>query len=528
MLKILLKTRFEMLFNSVAQGKKKKSRSPVGKALLIMLFGFLALYIVGAMVMLFVEMGRATAGTDSEYSIFALAVLVSLALTLFDSIFTIKTQIYDSKDNELLLSLPIEPKYIFISRLLFLFIVNYLLEAMVMLPAMVVYGILIGYNVMGFIYSVVIFLAIPFLTLSVSSLIAWIISILATKIKNKTLVTTALFVVVFGAYMYFTSMLGSGVNPEEGTSIDMSGFRDAFLIGWGAKAMTYGDTVSFLLFVVSCIIPAIIAFLILNRSFVKIITANRGTVKIKYKEKAEKAEGVFKTFVKKEMKRFVSSTSYMINAGMGIIMTVVFTVMICVTGNEMLLEFAELEIESFIPAVCFGLLALGSSMVLISTPSISLEDRHLWIAQSLPVRGGHVLLSKVCSHIIITTPPLVICSIALSIVFKLSILDFAAHLFAIVTVTAFFAYFGMLLGLLFPKFDWQNENVAVKQGFAIFGAMFGGMVWAMIMAGVGFVLSFISFVLGALAITLVNVGLCVAIHIYFLKKGEKRFALLKQ
>ena len=213
---------------------------------------------------------------------------------------------------------------------------------------------------------------------------------------------------------------------------------------------------------------------------------------------------------------------------MGIIMMVVFTVMMCVTGNEMFAEIDGVDVSFLIPAICFALLALGSSMILISTPSISLEDRNLWIVQSLPVRGAHVLLAKVSSHMIISTPVIIICSLILSIGFKISVINSILLLVSSVVTSAFFAYFGMLLGLLFPKFDWQNENVAVKQGFAIFGSMFGGMVWALLMSGIVIILSFISFIIGAIAVTLLNAGMCVAIHMYFLKKGEKRFALLKQ
>jgi ABC-2 type transport system permease protein len=187
-----------------------------------------------------------------------------------------------------------------------------------------------------------------------------------------------------------------------------------------------------------------------------------------------------------------------------------------------------MDLGFLVPAICFALLALGSSMILISTPSISLEDRNLWIVQSLPIRGAHVLLAKVSSHMIISTPFIIACSLILSIGFKMSIINSLFLLVSSVVTSAFFAYFGMLLGLLFPKFDWQNENVAVKQGFAIFGAMFGGMVWAMLMSGVVVILSFISFILGAIAVTLLNAGMCAVIHMYFLKKGEKRFALLKQ
>ena len=86
----------------------------------------------------------------------------------------------------------------------------------------------------------------------------------------------------------------------------------------------------------------------------------------------------------------------------------------------------------------------------------------------------------------------------------------------------------MLLGLHFPKFDWQNENVAVKQGFAVFGSMFGGMIWSIINAVIVFLLTGISFIIGALASVLVNGVVCFIIHRHLTHGGVKTFMTLKQ
>ena len=186
------------------------------------------------------------------------------------------------------------------------------------------------------------------------------------------------------------------------------------------------------------------------------------------------------------------------------------------------------ELEFLVEPIILMILGFGASMIMISAPSISLEDKHLWIVQSLPVRPCQALFAKVCAHVIIATPSSVICSVIMSVMFKVSVIGSIGIVLALCAMNVFFAYFGLLLGLLFPKFDWQNENVAVKQGFAIFGAMFGGMIWTFIMAGVVIALSLISFILGALAVLVLNAGVSVAIHMYFLHGGEKKFRLLKQ
>ncbi len=539
MFKLLLKTRIDMFFTSLGQGmgkKKKKNISKGTKIALICLFAFLAVYIIGAMFILFMGATIVSADTENEHVPFVLALIVALSITLFGSIFPTKTQIFDSKDNELLLSMPIEPKYIFTSRLFFLLLVNYALESIIMIPAIIAYAINIGFTFVGFVFTLIIYLALPFLTLALSSLIAWIVSLIASKMKSKTLITVLLFTVFFGAYMYFMGMVG--YSTGSGEEIDLSGLANIPVIGWGAEAMAYGKAVPFLLFFLCCAVPAVIAYALLNRSFISILTTRKGRVKTKYKEKSEKADSVYKTLVKKELKKFTSSSAYMLNAGMGAIMTVLFTVMIAVVAAPLLTELSEsgsdlgngefFNIDFLIPVIAFAVVAFGSSMIIISAPSISIEDRNLWILQSLPIRPIHVLLAKLSAHLLIAIPCGIICSVILSVFLKISFINTVLLVLGTAALNGAFAYFGLFLGLHFPKFDWENENIAVKQGFAVFGAMMGSMVWSFIIIAAAFLLSFLSYIFAMIAVITVNGLVCFGIHMYFIHGGEKRFAFLKQ
>ena len=97
MFKLLLKTRFDMFFASLTEGKKnKKSTSKAGKVALICLFAFLIIYMVGAMCALFIGLSMAVAGTDQIFAPFALAILISFGLCMVGSIFPTKTHIFDS------------------------------------------------------------------------------------------------------------------------------------------------------------------------------------------------------------------------------------------------------------------------------------------------------------------------------------------------------------------------------------------------------------------------------------------------
>ena len=537
MLKTLIKSRLLALWASLSQGNKKKKANASG-IILIVVFAFLAVYMLGAISLMFFGLGIAMNESGDTWAFFTLASLIASALCLFGSIFTTKTQIFESKDNELLLSMPIKPKYILISRILVLLIVNYILEALVMLPAIVMYGIIIGYSFVGFLFALLSFILIPFVTLAVSAIIAWIISFIASKIRNKTLVSTALFIIFFGAYMYFCFSLGSFTGSGEEINIDFSGLKNTFVFYYIGNSIANKSFLHFVLFALCAIIPSALTFIVISRSFIKIITTKKTAKKIEYKEKSAKASSPFMALVKKEIKRFFSSTAYMMNCGIGSIMLLIVSVIVAINAPDMLLaietQFSDPTqaipidlIYGFIPVIIAIVACFISSMSLVSTPSISLENKNLWILHSLPVKPKTILFAKITNHMIICAPVSIIAAIIACVSLKVSVINTILVILSVLMIIAFTAYFGMFLGLKFPKFDWQNENVAVKQGFAIFGAMFGSMIYATVLSVGAFFIALLNATVSLIAMILISLILCVLLHLYFVFLAEKDFEKLK-
>ena len=537
MLKTLLRSRFSALWASLSQGSKKKKTGATG-VILIVVFAFLAVYMLGAISIMFFGLGYAMNEQGDAWAFFTLASLIASALCLFGSIFTTKTQIFESKDNDLLLSMPIPPKYILISRILVLLIVNYILEALVMLPAIVMYGVTIGYTFVGFIFAILSFILIPFVTLAISAIIAWIISFIASKIRNKTLISTAMFVIFFAAYMYFCFSLGSFTGSGEEMNIDLSGLKNTFIFYYLGNSVANKSFLHFVLFALFAIIPSIITFMVISHSFIKIITTKKTAKKVEYKQNNEKSSSPFIALVKKEIKRFFSSTAYIMNCGIGSIMLVILSVVVAINAPS-ILEAIEVQfsdptqsipaelIYSFIPVIIAIASTFISSMSLVSTPSISLENNNLWILHSLPIKPKTILFAKITNHMIICTPVSIIAVIIACISLKVSLLNTILVILSTVMIIGFTAYFGMFLGLKFPKFDWQNENVAVKQGFAIFGSMFGSMIYAMILSVITFLVAVFNATLAIFVMIIPSLILCILLHLYFVYKAEKDFEKLK-
>lgn len=529
MLKTLIKSRISAMFASMTQGKKNKKQKKLATGLLIALFVFLIAYFLFAMGAMSYGLCYMGLQTGDTYAVFTMAVIISSALCLFGSIFATKTQIFESKDNELLLSMPILPKYIFISRMIALLMINYLLEAVVMLPCMVMYGIVIGYEPLGFIFSVVVFLLLPFLTLALSCLIAWVISEIASRIRNKTFVTVFLFIVFFLGYMYLCGSIGMYAGESEDAMVDLSGLKNTALFYWAGDAMANGSILSLLFFALCVIVPAFLVYFVLDKRFIYIITTKKSKLKVEYKGNSERKLSVYGSLVKKELRRFFSSSAYIMNAGLGNVLCIAFAIFIAISSQDLIAELGgDYEaLKRFVPFIASCVCVFMGSMNLVSTPSISLEGKSLWILQSAPINPKDILMAKLSCHLIICTPLSVISAIILCVALGVNVGYSLLVILAVLSSVAFTGYWGLFLGLKFPKFDWQNENVAVKQGFAVFGSMFGSMLFFMILLGVGFILTTISTILGLLVLIAPPAILSAIIHSYLVNGGCVAFENLK-
>lgn len=139
MLRSLWKLQWKQFAARMKKGNGKKTSG--GWLVFLMLFFVVCMeilmFVVFAELVLLCEMGL-------TWLYFAMAGTVALALSMLGSVFMTQAQLYDAKDNERLLSMPIPPKYILLTRIAMLFTTTAGYTLAVLLPAFGIYAFSYG------------------------------------------------------------------------------------------------------------------------------------------------------------------------------------------------------------------------------------------------------------------------------------------------------------------------------------------------------------------------------------------------
>lgn len=181
-----------------------------------------------------------------------------------------------------------------------------------------------------------------------------------------------------------------------------------------------------------------------------------------------KSTGVSAALLGRELKRFTSSPIYMLNCGLGIFLLPVLAVFALVKREVLEAVVGGLGemlpwIGDVLPMAVVVIVCLCAGLNAVSTPSVSLEGKYLWILRSLPVSGRMVLSAKLRLHVLLNLPSGVFAAVVLGICLKLgavSILLCSLWTVAFIWLTG---AFGLLLGVLRPNFQWTSEAMPIKQ-----------------------------------------------------------------
>lgn len=524
---------FSRAFRSL---KRSKKRSKVSLALI----GLLVVYVVGAvmfgmgaMLYLFSDVFF-QAGIGWFY--FALVGLVIFALCFIGGIFMVQSQIFNAKDNELLLSMPVKPAAILGGRLAALLIYEYIYELLILIPAIVVLFMTGNISLIpaaGFVFFAISAILLPLFAVALGSLFGWLIALLSSRLRRKNVVTLVFSIAFLGAYFWGYSKVMGYMNTllSNGAEIADAVRRAVFPAYHLGVAVANGKVSSFLIFALCALVPFAIMYALLSVSFVKITTAKRGAKRVEYHEKSAHATGVRAALLKRELRHYWSSPMYILNTSLGVACTVAIAALLVIRPGLITGLFSENNpiLSNIEPAVAIiVVLTFLSAMNFVSAPSISLEGKNLWIIKSLPVMPREVLLSKVMLHITICATPSLVAGLICIAVVQISILQAIMVLITPASVTLLFAMLGVTLNLLFPRFDWMNEVQPVKQGASCMLSMFGGMALIIAMALVYvFLLSSVLMPEYYLLIcTAVFAALSAVLYAYLCGAGAKKFIAL--
>jgi len=220
---------------------------------------------------------------------------------------------------------------------------------------------------------------------------------------------------------------------------------------------------------------------------------------------------------------------YMLNGALGVVFIVVGAVALIVKQDLINTITAGFPgIMTYIAPLAVASLCAITATNIISAPSISLEGKNLWIAQSLPVDGSDILMVKAKMHMAVCLPAVIFAEVVFAFILKMSPL-MTIILFVLPTLfTIFCALFGVIINLHFPKFDWISETVAVKQGMSSLIAMFGSFGAVLIPAVLYFYVlkSVIDVEIYMLIVAIVLAIVCILMYQFLMTKGKEIFAKL--
>lgn len=476
MLKALIRKQYYESFRSYFVNAK--TNKPRSKGAVIGFFAFFGF----AMLMLF-GIFYSVAGMFSvlltgglKWLYYAMMGVISIALGVFGSVFNTYASLYLPKDNELLLSMPIPPSKILLSRMALVSGLSLLYSGIVWLPALVCSWLQQTPSAPEVIFSLLLFLVITLFVTAATCILGWVVAAIASRAKRKSFLVVILSIAFFAGY-YFVMMRMSGYleqillySAEVGAAVEKWGnllYQLGRAAGGSVPAMLIFTAVSAAL-CGACMVA-------LSKSFIAITTRSDSAVKTPAKAAAVKATGLRTALLRREGKRFASSPSYMLNDGLGLFVLPVVAVVFLIkngTLQELLAEVtAELpEVGALLPVAAFLSVSMLVSMNTVSTPSVSLEGKSVWILQSLPVSGAEILAAKLRFHVLVSIVPMLFAAIVLSVCLHLAPLTSLLMLAALGMFLWLTGSLGLIIGVLNPNVNWTTETVPEK-GLSVLFAM---------------------------------------------------------
>ena len=453
-------------------------------------------------------------------------------LAFVEGIYKSQGILFEAKDNDLLLSLPIKKSTILFSRIFKLLLFEYLYNLLFLLPAFIVYIYYEHPSINFYLVSIIMTVLIPIIPTILACFFGYIIKLISSKFKSKKLIQTILTCIIFTILFLLSLNMQDYIQKivNEAKNINELLTKLYYTIGAYSNLINKFDIIIFIKLLLINVVPLIIFILIGQKYYFKIILNSKSITK-KSKGKVEiNSNKPLISLTKKELKRYFSSPVYMFNTGFGLILLFIFTIILCFKGKDTLVGLlATYKVSNSISVelIFYGLLFFSLALTSITSSSISLEGKTINITKSLPIDYKLILKSKILNCFIIELPLTLISILIFIIKFRASLL-YIISLILISIITIFLnATIGLIINMKYPKLNYTNDTEVVKQSMSSMISVF---------------ISFVIFLLSILGIWYLNDKLNITViliihlvllsiisfvlYILLLKKGPKEYQKL--
>jgi len=445
-------------------------------------------------------------------------------LTIINTVYKANGTIFGFKDFDILMSLPIKKSHIILSKINFLYLLDFLTVAVLMIPAGIIYGIYSNAALMYYFYLIITMPFIAVIPLIVGLFFGAIITFITSRLKKSNILSLILYMAFFIGIMF----LAYGGNSSTDAYLSMLKKMNKIypLTTFYISATCDGNILYSVLFIVGSLVLGVIFLYLMGINYLKIntaiITKSTGA---KYNMQSIKKSSPLRALYSKEIKRFFALPMYVMNSGIGAIMAIIISVIALVSMNGETMESFRVLLSGM-PIIAFALpiaIALILTLSVTTNCSVSLEGKNMWILKSSPIRTKDILLAKLMVSYTAILPLGLISSVLLGIAFKIGIIYHIYSLLMIIFLVAFSSALGLIINLLYVKLEWASEIVVIKQSAAVLMFMLFDMLFTVAVGfGAYFLLVYLQD-LGAVLLMLVILLMSIGINYILFKWGSKKF-----
>ena len=484
--KILLKNSF--------QGEKKNKSKTIGRLLVLLAYILIFGYLAAIVVFLCYQLLNFLIKLNQPAIYLNLILGATVAVALFRTLFSAVNVLYFSKDLEYLLPLPINPSKILMAKWNVLVISNYIIEIFIVLPALILYGIMLDQGVLYYLYAALVFVLLPVIPVILISFLMSILMRFTKFIKNKDFVqylTVAItLLIVIGV-----QFIGTGEQITEAEVYEMLTKTNGVVeymskafstITVSLKALINSENLSGLINIVILFVVTVIFYILLakfsSKMYIKSATSSLSNG-IKRKENLKisgyKQNSKVSSYIKKEFLNLIRNPIFCMQCILPpILFPFIFAIPIYleISKDEMATsEFMQVA-NSFLasPAMLGIVLAILGFIFMfnfISATAVSRDSENAILMKTFPISLKKQTIYKMLPAVIMNVFPILFVLVVLKLLVGVSYIYLGIIAILGMLVNFLVNYIGIIIDLKNPKLNWSSEYTVVKQNMNIFYLM---------------------------------------------------------
>ena len=432
--------------------------------------------------------------------IVSLSVILATGATLIMAFFFVMSSLYMGRDAAYIAALPVKSRTVLSAKLAQVWVSETAIDAVIILPACIQYGIRAGMPADFYLRMVIVWLTAAILPVAIISLVSALVIRISALWKHREIIATVGGIAFFIGYMFLMMNVGqiTGDAADGGEMISQLILSNTARIqsmtglfppaAWAAEGIL-GNWAKLGLFVLVSIAAIALVIWILGYPYRKlsllVTETPASSAKGGIRKGAIREGNAYLANVKREFKQILRVPSYMMNIIPICFMPLLFVIMMTViVGSKIGDEGESLQaiFSTLNPALVMGILAAMMAYVGGMNPALSTavtrEGKGHDFLIGLPVSGHTLIKAKFTVGCGLSLLGMLAATIALVIVFP------AARLEALLAfvLCALYVYAAACIALAHdikhPKLNWTTEQEAVKQNCGVLISML--ISWAIL------------------------------------------------